>query len=141
MTIQKMKKEANPAEDSSAEVASMSFDRGGQAALVNSDPATQKEERVSYGGAQLQRLEIQIRGFGFLVNLATRPASIVLLDRSSEDVAARFLYSAHGIDPSKGQEVRSLDIYSGYGNDDDNSVEWILATYLIEYGTVLQVLP
>lgn len=134
MTIHKMKKDANPAEDSSPEVACMSFDRGSKlpwmprAFVWYQDPATRKRTECPMAAPNFNDWKFKIGDLVFSWNLAMRPQSLVLLDRSSEEVAARFLYSAYGTDATKGQDVGTLDIYSGYGHVEDNSVEWILAT-------------
>lgn len=140
MTIHRMKKDADPANDMSPEVANMSFDRGSKlpwmprACLSYTMPSTSRREECAMAAPNFNDWKFKIGGKVFSWNLATRPASLVLLDRTSESVAARFLYSRYGTDASKGAEVGTLDIYSGYGNEEDGGVEWILASVQIAIG-------
>jgi hypothetical protein len=134
MTIHKMKSGANPADDTSPEAASSSFDRGNKlpwmprACISYTVPSTKKKEESPMAAPNFNDWKFKVADKLYSWNLATRPASLVLLDRTAEEVAARFLYSRHGTDATKGAEVGSLDIYSGYDKEEDGAVEWILAT-------------
>lgn len=134
MTIHKTKNGANPADDTSPEAASSSFDRGSKlpwmprACVSYTIPSTKTKEESPMAAANFNDWKFKIADKLYSWKLATRPASLVLLDRTAEEVAARFLYSRHGTDATKGAEVGSLDIYSGYDKEEDGAVEWILAT-------------
>lgn len=140
LTIHKMIANANPAEDSSPEVANSSVDRGSKlpwmprAFLSYIVPATRVKDECSMAAPNFNDWKFRIGDKLFSWNLATRPASLVLLDRTAEEVAARFLYSRYGTDAAKGAEVGTLDIYSGYDKEEDGSVEWILASCEIAIG-------
>jgi len=134
MSIHKMAPGADPTTDTSPEVANTGFDRRNKlpwmprALMSYTDQSTQTRAQSEMAAPNFADWKFKIGDKLYSWNLATRPASLILLDRTSEDVAARFLYSRYGTDAIKGAEVGTLDVYSGYGEAADGSIEWILAS-------------
>ena len=133
MTMQKMKAGSNSEDDRGDEVATINFDRSNKLpwmprACVSHTPQVQETKTYPMAAPNLKDWKFNIESKVFSWNLASRPASLVLLDRTAEDIAARFVYSKYGTDASKGAEVGQLDIYSGYGSEEDSTVEWMIAT-------------
>jgi hypothetical protein len=133
------------------EVASMAFDRGNRLPWMpranitypSSSESQSNSKRAESGMAapNFNDWKFAIGGKSFSWNLGTRPASLILLDRTAKEVAARFIYSRYGTDATKGAEVGTLEVYSGYGDERDDGeqgqeqgycgAEWILASLCI----------
>jgi len=125
---------AGPISDTGLEVANTGFDHRSRlpwmprAMLSYIDYSTGERTESEMAAPNFADWKVLIGDKLFSWNLATRPTSLILLDRTSEAVAARFLYSRYGTDAVNGAEVGTLDVYSGYGDEADGSTAWILAT-------------
>jgi len=133
MTMQKMKTGSKPEDDTGDEVATINFDRTNKLpwmprACVSHTPQVQEIKTYPMAAPNFNDWKFNVESKVFSWNLASRPASLVLLDRTAKDIAARFVYSRYGTDANKGAEVGQLDIYSGYGSEQDSTVEWMIAT-------------
>ena len=133
MAMQKMKAGTHPEDDKGDEVATINFDRRNKLpwmprACVSHTPQLQEIKTYPMAAPNFNDWKFNVESKVFSWNLASRPASLVLLDRTAEDIAARFVYSRYGTDANKGAEVGQLDIYSGYGSEQDSTVEWMVAT-------------
>lgn len=133
MTMQKIKAGVSPEEDAGDEIATINFDRSNKLpwmprACVSHTPQGRERKTYPMAAPNFNDWKFIIESKIFSWNLASRPASLVLLDRSAENIAARFVYSKYGTNATKGAEVGQLDVYSGYGSEEDNSMEWMVAT-------------
>lgn len=133
MTMQKMKAGSKPQDDAGDEVATINFDRSNKLpwmprACVSHTPQVHQIKTYSMAAPNFNDWKFNVESKNFSWNLASRPASLVLLDRTADDIVARFVYSRYGTDANKGAEVGQLDIYSGYESEQDSTVEWMVAT-------------
>jgi hypothetical protein len=133
MTIQKLKACSNSEDHTGDKIATLNFDRSNKLpwmprACISHTPQVQEIKTYPMEAPNFNDWKFKIESKVFSWNLASRPASLVLLDRTAEDIAARFVYSKYGTDASKGAEVGQLDIYSGYRSEEDSTVEWMVAT-------------
>ena len=60
--------------------------------------------------------------------LTDKPTALSLYELGSESIVARFTYSMHGTDATRGAEVGTLDIFGGARSEDDDMVELVLST-------------
>lgn len=133
MTMKKLKAGSMLEDDTGDEVATINFDRSNRLpwmprACVSHTLQVQEIKTYSMAAPNFHDWKFNVESKLFSWNLASRPASLLLLDRTADDIAARFVYSRYGTDANKGAEVGQLDIYSGYGSEQDSTVEWMVAT-------------
>jgi len=67
----------------------------------------------------------------YIWRLTDKPTALSLFELGSESIVARFTYSVHGTDASRGAEVGTLDIFGGSRSEDEETIELILSTVLV----------
>ncbi|KAF2434611.1 hypothetical protein EJ08DRAFT_567920, partial [Tothia fuscella] len=111
-------------------VATMSFDKHGKLPWMPRATISHITSEKSYPMASpnFHDWKFMIDTEPFVWTITDRPASLILVERLSESIVARFSYSTVGTCATRGAEIGRLDIYGGSRSEDQDFIELVLAS-------------
>lgn len=128
--------EAASLDSKGEDVATMNFDRNGELpwmprATVRQHDANTDSVRYPIQAPNLSDWKVQRDGQTYTWCFAENPMSLVLVEQSSTDIAARFTYSKLGTTATRGAEVGKMDFFGGDGTIAQTWVEFVFATSVV----------
>jgi hypothetical protein len=120
------------------EVGFVNFDRVGQlpwmpratVEVLDDSGSSSLEKKISYDmcAPNFSDWKFNINNELFFWRLTDKPTALSLMEHSSSSIIARFTYSMHGTDATRGAEVGVLDIFGGSRSEDREMIELVLST-------------